>query len=229
MIQRFAQNRGALPLVLLLAVSLGFAGCSSLSNTEKGALAGAGAGAVVGGVIGKTQGGTAQGAIIGAVVGGTAGAIIGQQMDKQAEELEEDLPNADVERVAQGIEVTFDEAILFDFDSADLRYGAETSLDDLSSSLTDYPNTDILIVGHTDAVGSDAYNQRLSERRASSAAAFLMREGINPGRVSTIGRGEREPVASNETDYGRQQNRRVEVAIYASEEYREQLSDQYDG
>ena len=225
---RFTQTKGMLPLVFLLSLSLGMLGCASLSNTEKGAMAGAGAGAVVGGVIGKTQGGTAQGAIIGAVVGGTAGAIIGQQMDKQAEELEEDLPDAEVERVAEGIKVTFDDAILFDFDSADLRSNARGSLGDLVASLENNPNTDILIVGHTDAVGSDSYNQGLSERRAESAAAYLMRQGLNPQRVSTIGRGEREPVASNDSDYGRQQNRRVEVAIYASEEYQEEMAEEYN-
>ena len=207
---------------LLLAMSV--TGCANLSKTEKGAAVGAGAGAVVGGAIGKAAGSTAKGAIVGAVVGGTAGAIIGRQMDKQARELEEELEDADVERVGEGIQITFDSGILFDFDSSNLRGDARANLNELAMSLKEYPNTDVLIVGHTDATGSDAYNQQLSERRASSAAQYLMSQGISRGRITTLGKGEMEPVASNESDYGRQQNRRVEVAIFASEEYRDELT-----
>lgn len=220
-------KRLSVPLITLLFFSTVLMGCSTiekLSNTEKGAAAGAGAGAVVGGVVGKAAGSTAKGAIVGAVVGGTAGAIIGRQMDKQAEELEEDLEGAEVERVGEGIQITFDSAILFDFDSAELRSVARQNLSQLAASLQDYPNTEVLIVGHTDAVGSESYNQRLSENRASSAAQYLVSQGISRSRITTLGKGELEPVASNETDYGRQENRRVEVAIYASEEYRESLS-----
>lgn len=226
---------GSLALFLILGLTL-FTGCASLSNTEKGAAGGAGAGAVVGGAIGKATGSTAKGAIIGAVVGGTAGAIIGQQMDKQAKELEGELEGAEVATVEDpetgetaGIEVTFDSALLFDFDSADLRSGARSDLADLAQSLEKYPKTNLLIVGHTDATGSENYNQILSERRANSAASYLMDHGVVPSRITTLGKGETEPVASNETDYGRQQNRRVEVAIYASEEYREEAAQQAQG
>ncbi len=210
--------------VVLLAASLTLAGCKSLSNTEKGAVVGAGAGAVVGGAIGHATGSTAKGAIIGAVVGGAAGALIGQQMDKQAKELEEDLEGAEVERVGEGIQITFDSGILFDFDSSALRPEARQNLRDLAQSLQQYDNTDLLIVGHTDAVGRDDYNYRLSERRANAAAAYLMELGVSRDRITTIGKGENEPVASNDTDAGRQQNRRVEVAIYASEEFREEVA-----
>lgn len=227
MMRRLTNRYFIASAALVLAVGLTLAGCASLSNTERGAAAGAAGGAVVGGVIGKTQGSTAKGAIIGAAVGGTAGAVIGQQMDKQAQELDEELEGAEVARVGEGIQVTFDNAILFDFDSADLRSTAQQNLSDLASSLQDYPNTELLIVGHTDAVGPEEYNQSLSERRANAAAEFLMRQGITPSRVTTLGKGEMEPVASNETSYGRQQNRRVEVAIYASEEYREQVQERY--
>lgn len=209
----------------LLVLGTLLTGCANLSKTEKGAAVGAGAGAVVGGAIGKAVGSTAKGAIIGAVVGGTAGAVIGQQMDKQAEALDDDLDDATVQRVGEGIVVTFDSGILFDFDSASLRPEARSNLRDLAESLSDYENTDVLIVGHTDATGPDDYNYRLSERRASSAAAYLMDQGLRPGRITTLGKGEQEPVASNDTEAGRQQNRRVEVAIYASEAYREALQD----
>ena len=189
---------------------------------------GAGAGAAGGAAVGKAAGGTAEGAILGAVIGGTAGAIIGQRMDRKAAELEEELENAEVERVGEGIKVTFDSGILFDFDSAELQRSSYTSLDDLVESLQKYPNTEVLVVGHTDSKGSESYNQELSERRAESAATFLMRRGLAPSRVTTLGKGELEPVASNDSAYGRQQNRRVEIAIYASEEYREELARRYN-
>ena len=164
-----------LPLAVVLLAATTLAGCASMSKTEKGAAAGAAGGAVVGGAIGKATGSTAKGAIVGAVVGGAAGAVIGQQMDKQAEELDEELEGARVERVGEGIQVTFDSNILFGFDSADLSGNARQSLDDLAASLQDYPNTEVLIAGHTDATGSESYNQRLSERRADSAGEFLAR------------------------------------------------------
>lgn len=208
-------------LAVLVATSL--FGCSSLSNTEKGAAVGAGAGAVVGGVIGKAVGSTAKGAIVGAVVGGTAGAIIGRQMDKQAAELDQELENAEITRVGEGIVVTFDSGLLFDFDSADLRANARQNLADLAQSVGEYDNTDLLIVGHTDDVGAESYNDRLSVRRAESAAQYLYESGVQPSRVRTMGKGESDPIATNDTDQGRQLNRRVEVVIYASEEYRESL------
>ena len=213
-------------IAVLLVGSLSLSGCASLSNTEKGATAGAAGGAVVGGVIGNAAGSTAKGAIIGAILGGAAGAIIGQEMDKQAAELEEDLEDVEIERVGEGIQITFNSGILFGFDSSELRPEARENLRTLAESLQDYPNADIMIVGHTDAVGSEDYNQRLSERRASSAASYLVTQGVPRNRMSTFGKGETEPVASNDTDAGRQQNRRVEVAIYASEEYREEVSGQ---
>lgn len=208
---------------ILVALGLLVGGCSSLSNTEKGAAIGTGAGAAAGAAVGKAAGGTAEGAILGAVVGGTAGAIIGQRMDKKAEELDKDLENADVERVGEGIKVTFDSGLLFDFDSANLRPAAERDLAEFANNIDEFEGTEILIVGHTDSKGSEDYNQGLSERRAGSAAEYLLNRGISSSRLNTSGKGESEPVATNETAEGRQQNRRVEVAIYASEEYRERV------
>lgn len=210
--------------VLLFAAMTVTSGCQSLSKTEKGAAVGAGAGAVIGGVVGKKYGSTAKGAIIGAAVGGTAGAIIGQQMDKQARDLEEDLEGAEVDRVGEGIAVRFDNSLMFDFDSAQLRSTARTELSNLAANLQKYPNTDLVIVGHTDSVGSDDYNMNLSQRRANAAREYLVGQGVSPNRVTTVGKGEREPVESNDTDAGRQQNRRVEVAIYANEEFREDVA-----
>jgi outer membrane protein OmpA-like peptidoglycan-associated protein len=218
-----------LGLAALLVFSLGQAGCSSMNNTGRGAVIGAGTGAVVGGVIGRATGSTARGAIIGAAVGGTAGAIIGRQMDRQAEELDQELENAEVERVsdpetgAEGIAITFDNAILFDFGRADLRPQVQSDLRELAGSLQSYPDHDAVVVGHTDNVGSDGFNQGLSERRANAVAGFLSANGVSMGRMRTVGMGESQPIASNETSEGRQLNRRVEIAIYASEEYRQRL------
>ena len=218
------RTRSVSLVIALIVLGLFATGCGSLSQTEKGAAIGAGAGGAAGAAIGKATGdNTAEGAIIGAVLGGTAGAIIGQQMDRRAKELAEDLENAEVERVGEGIKVTFDNALLYDFDSAELRPQARTNLRNLASTLEDFEETEVLVVGHTDATGTDAYNQRLSELRAVAAAEFLTEQGIRPSRITTVGRGESEPVAANETAEGRQENRRVEVAIYASEEYREEL------
>lgn len=225
----FRSRRLVVAALLVIAVGMTGMGCASLSNTEQGAVIGAGAGGAAGAAIGTAAGGTAEGAIIGAVVGGTAGALIGRRMDRTAQELDRELENAEVERVGEGIKITFDNAILFDFDSAALRPTARTSLSELAASLADFEGAEVLVVGHTDSNGPAAYNQRLSERRASAAANYLIEQGLRPSRISTMGNGESEPIASNETAEGRQQNRRVEVAIYASEAYRQALIEQQSG
>lgn len=216
--------------VLTLAMLVPFAaGCSSLSQTQKGAVIGAAGGGAVGAVVGSATGSTARGAIIGAAVGGAAGAIIGRQMQKQAEELAADLENAKVEQVGEGVLVTFDSGLLFDFDSDVVKGAAAENLRTLANSLNKYPESELLIVGHTDSRGADSYNQGLSERRAASARAYLSSQGVSTSRIRTSGRGEVEPIASNETDAGRALNRRVEVAIFASDEYRERLLRQNPG
>ena len=207
------------PALLLPAVSsLSLAGCASKTGT--GAVVGTVGGAVIGGGIGAAAGSTTKGVIIGAVIGGTAGAIIGHQMDKQAKELAQNIKGAKVERVGEGIQVTFESGLLYDFDSDVVRPEARTNLRELAASLDKYPNTDLLIVGHTDQLGTQTYNQGLSERRARSAASYLIAQGVSGTRIVTRGLGETEPVASNQTEAGRQANRRVEVAIYASKEFR---------
>jgi len=200
---------------LLVAVALASSACASWNNKQKGAVIGAAGGAAAGSVIGNQTGSTARGAIIGAVIGGTAGAVIGHQMDQQAKELKLDIPGAIVERVGEGIQVTFASGLLYDFDSDAIRPEAATNLQNLASSLKKYPNTTLLVVGHTDALGSTAYNQDLSTRRATSASTYLTTQGVATSRVNTSGRGELESLASNETEAGRQKNRRIEVAIFA--------------
>jgi len=191
------------------------AGCA-MNKAEKGAIIGAGAGGVAGAVIGKATGSTVRGAIIGAAVGGVAGAVIGHQMDKQAEELAYELPGATVQRVGEGIAVTFPEGLLFGYDSDQVTAAARENLRKFATSLRKYPNTRTLIVGHTDSDGRAEYNMDLSDRRALSAASFIAAEGVDRARISTTGRGEVEPIATNASDAGRQQNRRVEIAIYAN-------------
>ena len=192
-------------------------GCSSMSQAQKGAVIGAAGGAVAGGLIGKASGSTAKGAIIGAVVGGAAGGIIGAQMDKQARELDQNIPGATVERVGEGILVTFSSGLLFDFDSDAIRGETRNNLNVMANSLQKYPKSNLMIVGHTDAVGTSAYNQDLSERRSDSAARYLQSRGVSWSRLGTKGLGETEPIASNDTEGGRERNRRVEIAIYASD------------
>ena len=213
------------------AIALGAAAartsaCATMSKTQTGAVAGATGGAIIGAAVGAHNGSTAKGAIIGAAVGGAAGAIIGRQMDKQAKEIAQNIPGARVERVGEGIQVTFESGLLYDYDSDRVKSDAASNLRTLASSLDKYPNTDLVIVGHTDDRGSDTYNQDLSERRARAAADYLAAQGVSRARLRTYGRGETEPVASNGTDDGRQQNRRVEVAIFANDQLKEQAKRQ---
>lgn len=222
MMMSYFNGRKTLAALVALG-TIATSGCASMSNKERGAVIGAGAGAAVGGVVGNQTGSTARGAIIGAVVGGAAGAIIGHQMDQQAKELDQSIAGAKVERVGEGIEVTFDSGLLFDFDSDRIKPEAAKNLQELAKSLNKFGNSNLMIVGHTDSQGEDAYNMALSVRRANAASAYLQSQGVPASRISTAGRGESEPVASNDTDAGRQQNRRVEVAIYASPEYRQQV------
>ena len=204
------------PRSLVAVAAFAALGCAA-SNKTKGGAIGAAAGAAVGGVIGNQTGSTARGAIIGAVVGGTAGAIIGHQMDQQAKEIQQNIPGATVTRIGEGMAVTFASGLLYDFDSDVIKPTAAQNLKTLAQSLGKYPNTDILIVGHTDATGADSYNQALSERRARSAQNYLVGEGVVPTRLRSAGRGETEPIASNNDEAGMSLNRRVEIAIYANE------------
>ncbi|MDQ3521767.1 MAG: OmpA family protein [Gemmatimonadota bacterium] len=208
---------------MMAFASTGLAGCASLSNTERGAVIGATTGAAVGGALGQRGGSTAKGAIIGAAVGGAAGAIIGRQMDRQREEIDQTVPGATTERVGEGIYIRFDSGILFDTDQAQLLGAGRTNLTRLAESLRRYPESEVLIVGHTDARGSDSHNYALSQRRSASARSYLIQQGVAANRIRTEGRGKTEPIATNETAAGMQQNRRVEVAIFASPEYRERV------
>jgi outer membrane protein OmpA-like peptidoglycan-associated protein len=204
-------------LTAILAVAIILSGCKSMNKTTKGAIIGTAGGGAVGAVIGKAAGNTALGAIIGATVGGVTGAVIGKKMDKQAKEIENKVPGVKVDRVGEGIVVEFSEKILFGYDRSDLSGSAEGNLDKLVNVLKEYPDTNIEIQGHTDSKGSDTYNQGLSEKRAGAVATYLRGRGVSAGRVTTKGYGETAPVATNDTDDGRAQNRRVNFLITANE------------
>ncbi|HEU4365258.1 MAG TPA: OmpA family protein [Candidatus Krumholzibacteria bacterium] len=212
-------------LVLAMAVS----GCSSMSRTQKGAVGGAAAGAAIGGVIGHQSGNTAVGAIIGAAVGGAAGAYIGNYMDKQAAEMERDLEGAKIERIGEGIKITFDSGLLFDVDKSDLKPASRTNLTELAVILNKYPDTNILLEGHTDATGTDEHNRELSIRRANSVSTYLAAQQVMETRFTVMGYGEDQPIASNESADGRAQNRRVEVAIYANDKLKKVAEDKAGG
>ena len=204
-------------LMAVIIISQILSGCNA-SNTTKGGAIGAGAGGAIGGVIGNKSGNTAVGAIIGAAVGGAAGALIGRHMDKQAEELQNDLKGAKVERVGEGILITFDSGLLFNLNSSDLSATTKSNLTELTKTLNKYDDTNLLIEGHTDSSGDDAYNNKLSDKRADAVKDYLAGAGVKGSRITTKGYGESQPIASNDTDAGRQSNRRVEVAIYANKE-----------
>jgi outer membrane protein OmpA-like peptidoglycan-associated protein len=197
-------------------------GCNSLTKTQKGAAIGAGAGGTIGAFIGKAAGNTALGAIIGGAVGGTAGAFIGRNMDRQAAEIKQTVPGATVIREGEGILVKFDSGILFDTDQSALKTAARTNLQNLAASLVNNPQTNILIVGHTDNTGTDAHNMDLSVRRAEAVKAFIAAGNVASSRLTTSGKGESEPIADNTTVDGRAQNRRVEIVIVANEQMKSQ-------
>lgn len=189
----------------------------SASSTTKGAAIGTAAGGTVGAIIGGKAGNTAIGAIAGAVIGGGAGVLIGKKMDKQAKEIENTVAGAEVIKADEGIVVKFDEGILFDFNSTELKPVAKENIAKLAATLNKEPDTEILVLGHTDNKGTKEVNQRISLARANAVKSFAVSNGINGSRIKTEGKDFSEPIASNDTDAGRAQNRRVEIVIVASE------------
>jgi len=191
-------------------------GCS---GAKKGAAIGGVAGAATGAVVGKGKG-----ALIGGAVGAAAGAIIGDYMAKQKKELEK-VPGADVQQVGDEIVVTFNNPILFDIDSSVLKPEARQLLDEVAEVLMKYPDTDVLVKGHTDNTGSETHNLQLSERRSEAVRNYLLTRNVSAARLRAMGFGESMPVADNATSAGRQQNRRVELQIAANDELRARAED----
>jgi len=215
---------GIMFFALALVTSLGSCEATrNANNKQKGAVIGAGSGAILGAIIGNNVGkggnGTI-GAVIGGVVGGTAGVLIGDKMDRQAQKIEEEIPGAQVERVDDGIVVTFDEnsGVYFDTAKYNINTASQTTLDKLANVLKEYPDTDVLVVGHTDSVGADAMNMTLSKNRAMSVTNYLVQtKGLSSGRFTTNWFGEDAPIADNTTAEGRAKNRRVNLAIIPNE------------
>lgn len=210
---------------LFMSSALMLTSCESIqnaNNTQKGAAIGTASGAVIGGILGNNIGkgkNAALGAVLGGIVGGVAGGVIGNKMDKQAKDIKEALPGAQVERVNEGIKITLSEnTVNFDFNSAALTTVSKSNLDKLARVMLQYPDTNINVYGHTDSKGTAEYNLTLSQKRANSVIDYLVSKGIARTRLNAMGMGEKDPIATNETEAGRAQNRRVEFAITANEE-----------
>jgi outer membrane protein OmpA-like peptidoglycan-associated protein len=207
-------------VALQMAIITVFSSCKTWNNTQKGAVIGAGTGAAVGGAIGAATNhsgkNTIIGAIIGTAVGGATGAAIGRYMDKQAAEIQKDVKGAKVERVGEGIRITFDSGILFDVGSYTLKNEAKNNINELAKVLQKYDDTNILIEGHTDNTGGNEMNQKLSENRANAVGNYAKSLGVMGSRMSIQGYGENQPIGDNNTEAGRKANRRVEIAIMAN-------------
>ncbi|HYC92344.1 MAG TPA: OmpA family protein [Thermoanaerobaculia bacterium] len=207
--------------VLVLIAVFAFACASGTDDpnrkTKRGAAIGAVAGAVAGAVIGNQSGNNRTGAVAGGAVGAAVGAAIGRRMDKQEQELRQ-IEGVEVTRPSEGeINVRLANNILFDTDSSDLRSASRSTLNDLAQNFAQYPDNLITVEGHTDSTGTDQYNQRLSERRASSVADYLIDRGVPASAITVYGYGELRPASTNDTAEGRQLNRRVEIHIRARE------------
>ena len=203
------------PIIIAAAASMTLAGCAEMGeNTKKGALTGAAVGALAGVAMGDDAESRRRGAAIGAAAGGALGGAIGANLDRQARELDQNLDGRiDVVNTGDRLIVTMPQDILFATDSTSLSSTLRGDLYTLADSLNDYPNTRVQVIGHTDNTGAASYNQDLSERRALAVRSVLLNGGVSSGRVQAIGRGENQPVASNQTASGRAANRRVEIII----------------
>lgn len=217
----------SLIVVSSIAMSSVLTGCASsggaadgkrgMTNTEKGAIIGAASGAVVGAVVADKKG---KGALIGAVGGGLAGAAVGAYMDQQKQDFEKNLAkeraagNATVEKLSDDvIRITMTNQTAFETGSTNIKSGFETTMNRVAEVVTRYGKTTLTIVGHTDAVGTKDYNLDLSRRRAQAVADYLRGRNVNPARLTSDGKGESAPIASNQSERGRQANRRVEIFV----------------
>jgi outer membrane protein OmpA-like peptidoglycan-associated protein len=208
-------------LIAVIFASVVLLGCAGMNNQQKGAIGGAAAGAAAGALVSDNI----WGVLIGAAVGGAAGNLIGKNMDEQARELEQAVPTAEVQRVGEGINMTFASGLMFRINSATIDEAYKDDLRSAAEVFAKYPDTNILIEGHTDDTGTDAYNMDLSRRRAESVADFLESQGLGTGRLKTEAFGEAQPKYPNDTEENRSQNRRVELAIYANEEMKADAKD----
>ncbi len=217
-------------VALTLIFVAGLSSCEATknaNNAQKGAVIGTAGGAILGAIIGNNagKGGKGEiGAVIGGVVGGTAGVLIGNKMDKQAQKIEEEIPGAKVERIEDGILVTFDEnsGVHFETEKYNITPTSDVMLTKLANILKEYPDTNVLVVGHTDSSGAASYNMTLSEKRAYAVTNyFVQSKGLSSSRFTTTWFGEDQPIADNSTAEGRAKNRRVNIAIVPNEKMKE--------
>lgn len=190
-------------------------GCATVQqnpNTAMGAGIGAASGALLGALVTSHD---TEGALIGAGIGLLAGAAVGQYLDQQQRDLEASLAGtgAEVNRQGDSLLVTLPSQVTFGVDSAAIQPQFYGALNNVAATLVQYPSSYVDVIGHTDSTGAAAYNQRLSEQRANSVSQYLVSRGVQAVRVKSYGMGERQPVASNATEAGRQANRRVEILI----------------
>ena len=202
-------------LVVVAVTAIGTVGTACANRQQSGTLIGAGAGAATAALVSD---GNVWAILAGAAVGGTAGNLIGRHMDEQARELEQAVPTADVERVDEGINMTFDSSLMFELGSADINSAYESDLAAAAAVFAKYEDTNILIEGHTDNTGTDAINEPLSEQRAKAVSAYFAAQGISPNRLSEKWYGSTQPRFPNDTPENLAKNRRVELAIYANED-----------
>ncbi len=201
----------------LLLAALAFVGTTTSACATKrktGTLLGAGAGAAVGMAV---SGGSMWGALAGAAVGGTAGNLIGKSMDQQAKELNQAVPTADVDRKGEAINMTFASDLMFDINSAELKQSYKDDLAAAATVFNKYADTNLTIVGHTDATGNDAINDPLSKRRAEAVEDYLASQGVAANRMTASGRGSNDPLFPNDTPENQAKNRRVEIGVAANE------------
>jgi outer membrane protein OmpA-like peptidoglycan-associated protein len=201
-------------LIAIVAAAVTLAGCAGMSNQGKGTAIGAAAGALVGGLVSNNIGAV----LLGAAIGGAAGNLIGKEMDKQARELKQAVPTAEVQRVGEGINLTFDSGLMFPINSAVLSESYKGDLAAAAEVLKKYPDTNILVEGHTDNTGTDAINIPLSERRAKAVSAYLQSQGVAGSRLEEKWYGSSQPKYPNDTPENQAKNRRVELGIYANED-----------
>ena len=217
------KSKLTITLALLFVLMTSCKAVDNANNKQKGGVIGAAGGAILGAIIGNNVGdgnNSELGAVIGGVVGGTAGVLIGKKMDKQAQQIEEEIPGAIVERVDDGIVITFDEqsGVYFATEKYNINDKSKTTLNKLASVFSEYPDTNILVVGHTDNTGNDAYNMTLSKNRAQAVTNYLVGKGLSSGRFTTLWYGEEQPKYDNNTADGRSKNRRVNIAILPNED-----------
>ncbi|CAZ98525.1 OmpA family protein [Zobellia galactanivorans] len=221
-------------IIMAMTMVVGCKTIQNANNKQKGAVIGAGSGAAIGGIIGNNVGdgnNTVLGAILGAAIGGVAGGYIGDRMDRQAERIEEEIPGAEVSRVGEGINVTFNEdaGVYFETNKSAVQGTSRTTLNSMAKILKEYPKSNVLIEGHTDSAGPEDYNMNLSKQRATSVTNYLISQGIDRSRLETKWYGETQPVADNDTKEGKAKNRRVELAIVASEALKQEAKQKVKG